>query len=714
MNAIFQKKDSHMPKSFFIAAALLIATLSAADLPAAQPLQHTLDVSIDPGGHALQVDDVLVFPSPVAGFELLLHPGLRIDTITEGVRWERLTGGGTGGEPARYRITAENANSRFRLRYRGIINEPLQKIGDDYAGAREASAGLITPEGVFLDGSSLWYPVVDGYPLTFSLHVHLPEGWHSISQGQPFTTAEFEGWEESFPQDEIYLVAGRFYLYSAPGPIAEARVYLREPDEELAGRYLQATVHYLELYSNLLGPYPYDKFALVENFWESGYGMPSFTLLGPRVIRLPFILHSSYPHEILHNWWGNGVYVNYGAGNWSEGLTSYLADHLLKEQQGLGSSYRRDTLQRYSDYVAEAEDFPLTRFRGRHGQASQAVGYGKAMMFFHMLRRRLGDTAFREGLQRFYRDNRFKVAGYRELQQAFESVADRDLSEMFLQWTGRTGAPALQITDVSMQKEQDRYRLRAVLHQTQKEQPFRIRLPILFQLQSEDRPRVMHLDMTEREQSLEMGFGQPLLWLAVDPLFDIFRRLDPSEIPSSVGRLFGAEELTLVLPSRAPSEFKSAYADLAREWASNHSGIQVVWDNELEEIPSGRMVWLLGRENTLAESFLTTIKETPLGSEKENIHLENQIYSLQEHSIVLTGRNPDTVGWISLHAADLLPLLARKLPHYGKYSYLVFQGAQLENVQKGQWAPTNTSLFITFPGAGRVTPQLPEHEALWK
>ena len=71
------------------------------------------------------------------------------------------------------------------------------------------------------------------------------------------------------------------------------------------------TAQYLEMYRQLIGPYPFAKFALVENFWETGYGMPSFTLLGPQVIRFPFILHSSYPHEILHNWWGNSVFVDW-------------------------------------------------------------------------------------------------------------------------------------------------------------------------------------------------------------------------------------------------------------------------------------------------------------------------------------------------------------------------------------------------------------------
>src|SRR5699024_10740182 len=98
---------------------------------------------------------------------------------------------------------------------------------------------------------------------------------------------------------------------------------------------------------------------------------------------------SSYPHEILHNWWGNGVYVDYASGNWAEGLTSYLADHLLKEQQGQGVQYRRETLQKYTDYVRGGRDFPLTEFRGRHSAATEAVGYGKTLMLFHMLRQRM-------------------------------------------------------------------------------------------------------------------------------------------------------------------------------------------------------------------------------------------------------------------------------------------------------------------------------------
>src|SRR5262249_34773097 len=169
------------------------------------------------------------------------------------------------------------------------------------------------------------------------------------------------------------------------GCAVKALAFLRKPEQALADRYLDATVQYLDMYRGLLGPYPYSKFALVENFWETGYGMPSFTLLGEQVIRFPFILHSSYPHELLHNWWGNGVFVDLAGGNWCEGLTAYLADHLIAEQRGQGAEHRRAILQRVTDYVTPENDFPLTRFLSRHNAVTEAVGYGKTAMVFNML-----------------------------------------------------------------------------------------------------------------------------------------------------------------------------------------------------------------------------------------------------------------------------------------------------------------------------------------
>ena len=178
----------------------------------------------------------------------------------------------------------------------------------------------------------------------------------------------------------------------------------------------------------MLGDYPFSKFALVENFWETGFGMPSFTLLGPRVIRFPFILESSYPHELLHNWWGNGVYPDYATGNWSEGLTAYLADHLFREMDGTGHEYRKEMLARYKNYVSEGEDFPLSQFTSRNSAATQAVGYGKTLMLWHMLRIELGDELFIDGLRQFYDRYQFQRASFADIENLFSELSGRDLS----------------------------------------------------------------------------------------------------------------------------------------------------------------------------------------------------------------------------------------------------------------------------------------------
>jgi hypothetical protein len=320
---------------------------------------HRLEIRIDPQQGTLEARDRLVLPGGTESWRFHLHRDLNPKVVSGDAELER-----TGAQEhlEQYRLDP-NVSTEITLSYGGEIRHRLRDVREGMGRARQSSRGIISPEGVVLSGFSGWYPQAPDSLHRFDLEVRLPEGWLAVSQGAGPSVTESGngvsiGWSESQPQDEIYLIAAPFERYTREGSRVEAQVYLREPDPGLAERYLEATDRYLELYSALIGPYPYAKFALVENFWETGYGMPSFTLLGSRVIRLPFIIHTSYPHEVLHNWWGNGVYVDYETGNWSEGLTAYLADHLLKERRGQGADYRRDSLRAYADYVRDGNDFP--------------------------------------------------------------------------------------------------------------------------------------------------------------------------------------------------------------------------------------------------------------------------------------------------------------------------------------------------------------------
>jgi aminopeptidase N len=62
-------------------------------------------------------------------------------------------------------------------------------------------------------------------------------------------------------------------------------------------------------------------------------------------------------------------------------------------------------------------------------------------------------------------------------------------------------------------------------------------------------------------------------------------------------------------------------------------------------------------------------------------------------SPVLTRRMADQpIAWMATRLPDALPALARKLPHYGKYSVLSFSGPEATNRLKGQWPSGESAL----------------------
>jgi hypothetical protein len=675
-----------------------------------QLIEHRLEVKLFPDTQRLQVRDRIYLPA-AAPPVFTLHRGLDPHIITPGVTLTKTAFSLRPGIQQTYRVNLPAGTRDFVIEYGGEIAHDFQTLQESPGRDRQLLAGTISAEGVFLDAGVAWYPVFRDSPHRFSLSVEVPDDWQALSQGAgPRETQSADGkrrihWQEDHPQDDIYLIAAPFHRYTSDIGKVQAQVYLRQADPTLAQRYLDATVDYLALYQALLGPYPYAKFALVENFWETGYGMPSFTLLGPRVIRLPFILHTSYPHEILHNWWGNGVYVDYSSGNWSEGLTAYLADHLLKEQQAEAVEYRRSALQRFGDFVRLENDFPLTEFRARHTTASQAVGYDKSLMLFHMLRRKLGDASFIEGLRHFYSTNQFKAASYQDLQEAFETVSDADLEDFFSQWTSRTGAPALAVSEVQVTATNEGYRLSGILQQTQSEPPFALDVPLLIYLQTPAKPIRLSQRMDARTTPFEIQLPAKPLQLEVDPWFDLFRQLDPAEAPPSLSKLLGAEQALFVLPAAAPEAMLAGYRRLAQQWAKGYQHAEIKLDRDLPSLPAQTPSWLLGWENAFLDEFLKPFDNTRFSRTDGNLALAGKHFPSQAHSLVMVQAQAGTGPIAALIASDdpqALTGLARKVPHYGKYSYLMFAGERPDNQLKGQWPVTSSPLRIPLADQPRA------------
>ena len=717
------------------AALLLLFARPALDAAAAGPVRHALSVTLTPATHRLAVTDTLTWgEGSAAPGEFLLGASLKVTAATPAVTEVPLgdtspffgNNGGSGAlDPARvkrYKFASTPSGSAS-VTYEGVVNTPLSAQEEEYARGFRETPGLIGPEGVYLAGATFWYPHVSQGLVTFSLEAKLPDGWQVVSQGKG-TSRDGRGvatWTSPEPMDEIYLVGGPLRVYRDAAGAVETLVYLREQDDALARKYLDATAQYLEMYRGLIGPYPYGKFAMVENFWETGYGMPSFTLLGPSVLRFPFILTSSYPHEILHNWWGNSVFVDYETGNWCEGLTAYLADHLIQEQRGTGATYRRNTLQKYRDYVASGSgrDFPLTAFRSRHSAATEAIGYGKMLMGAHMLRLHMGDQKFTQFLQRFYREQRGKVSTFADFRRVAESVHGQPLTRFFDDWIVRAGAPALTIENVQVTKDATGYVTRGELVQSPAEDGqghYAFAVPLALQTAKGATPAVVAATAVRTPFSIASR-EEPIL-LHVDPQFDVFRRLDPRETPSSLSTIFGDPKVTAVLPSSEPEE-ASRFREMLKSWNSPSQVVEMVGDNEITTLPSDRSVWLLGRTNKLASQ--ATKHETRFVASDKAWSFAGERLDLDNHTGVVVVRHPGNpskaVGWMVISPRAAYAGTARKLPHYGRYSFLGFEGDEPVNTIKGEWTTEDSPTRVDLrPASARATavpaPVLPPRKAL--
>lgn len=586
--------------------------------------------------------------------------------------------------------------------YSGTIIDPLHPPKAAYARSFDTTAGLIVPEGTFLASSSFWIPTRPDDIYTFNLRTSVPEDWLSVSQGASTLSAIRQGrriqtWDCPHPMPEIYFIAGPYREHHLQhGDILAQTFTYADTDSSIYNRYLRGTGAYFDRYEKDVGPYPFEKFALVENFWQSGFGMPSFTLLGDRVIRLPFILDTSYGHEILHNWWGNGVFVDVESGNWCEGLTTYGADYRYQEEKGPedARNYRWNALKNYHDYVSDREDSPLALFRERHDASSQAIGYSKSMMVIHQVRRAVGAEAFSEGLRRFYRDFLWRSASWTDFFASFEPLS-KDAGVWTKQWIDRAGAPLLAIESVEQTEMDGMWELSTQLSQGAGV-PFRFEVPVRATgsgagTQSGTETRVFTMSQEREVFTWTLPFRAETV--EVDPEFEVLRRLHREEIPTSLSQVLGADTTWVVFADAATHglDLWEAHHELFDSWNTTGTFVGV----EESELPPDwaptTATWYLG----IGPAARTRLAMNSAVGATESGWLIDGGSVDGSSDWVVTGAEGDLTWAVISAAPDQVATVGRKVPHYGKYSYLVFDSGTA--TAKGIWPAGESPMRVSLP-----------------
>jgi hypothetical protein len=656
----------------FCAAALIIVFAAGPGLAAgdaAAPVHHAIEARLDPDSGNLAVTDIVTVRGRGA-LEFRL------------AAWQEVERVSLDGQPAEiadiegaWRVKLPDTGvHRVELRLRGVV-PPLPP-----GGPRGASPSAVSgPEGSYLSGYAGWVPVTGDDWTAYRLSVEVPASHRAVATGRleeetlgkAVNRAVFAA---DYPAEPPALFAGPYTVRERREDGIRIRTYFHAELDELSADYLRDSGRFLRRYHEEIGPYPFPDFHVISSPLPVGLGFPNLTYIGRTVLPLPFIRGRSLAHEVLHNWWGNGVAIDYATGNWAEGLTTYMADYALAADDGAGRAreMRLAWLRAYAALPA-GRDVPVSAFVGKRHDAGQVVGYNKVAFVFHMLRQELGDAAFKEGLRRFWQQQRFRIAGWSELRQAFQAASERELGWFFAQWLERAGAPRLSLGEVRTSEEGDGFRVTLTLRQDPP--AYRLGIPVVIDTEAGPVRRRIVLKKTAMTASVTLKDRPTAAHL--DPGHDLFRRLLPGEAPPILRDVTLASDARTVIAAEAGPAGRTA-RQLAERLLDTPARFAPA---EPSELASAEPLLIVGITQEV-ESFLS----------RAGIDGAPDSLAGRGTARVWTAHREGGAPLLVVAADDVAALeaLLRPLPHYRGKSYLVFEGRRA--VESGIWPVVDSPL----------------------
>ncbi|MEJ2690855.1 MAG: M1 family aminopeptidase, partial [Deltaproteobacteria bacterium] len=510
----------------------------AADKASVYP-RYDLSVSFDLKENLIRGDAKITLPAP-AGIYL---EGFRITSIH------------FNGEA----LPAESAQGSLSINRKGLLEIGYEKTVTPIFEKNPHSesvfgASMISEKGIYLTGS--WYPRVDGLAF-YRLKALVPAGFQAISEADEITsqkTPDGRLFSFSFPHpvQGIDFIANDYIQTKASFRGMDIFTYFLPRDQDLAKQYIEYTKKYLAMDDDQLVPYAYKRFSIIENVFPTGLSMPTFTLLGAAIVRLPFVLNESLGHEITHQWFGNYVYADFEKGNWLEGITNYMADYRYARSEGKGRQYRKKALVDYQSYVNSGNEFPLRKFYQRTGHPSEAIGYGKGMMLFNMLEKIVGKDIFSKSLRTFIEENKWRAASWDDIERVFEKESSRRLDWFFNQWLDRKGVPAVTVSKPSYGIVNGGPTVR--LDILQKGRPYRLLLQVkIFAGNKEIKTADVWIDGPTR--TFQWAVSEKPTRIVVDGNYEVMRSLSTAELPPVISRLLGSKNRIAVYRAEQESKY---------------------------------------------------------------------------------------------------------------------------------------------------------------
>ena len=432
-----------------LAIVLFCAVRAAAQNASVDVLHYAIDMTLPNGGKQIAATaELTIVPRATPLESLVLDFGtLTIDGITVDGQTASWTREGERIAIAARRTTAEPF--RVRIAYHG---EPADGL--------VLQANKHGHFGVFADNwpdrAHDWFPSND-HPsdkATVEFRVTAPAAFDVIANGTLVETASLQNgtkrwhWRETTPIPVHCMVIGatEFAIVRAGADEGvELSYWLYPRDRDFGVQQFGRALQMLDFYGQLVGPYPYDKLAIVESSTRFG-GMEnaSAIFLDEKVINGTRPLESLVAHEIAHQWFGDSVSQRDWRDLWlSEGFATYFGALFFERADGR-EAFLAAMRKNRDDYLARPDLVIRPIYEPGVTDPSKILSqlvYRKGAWIVHMLRGVVGDAAFFAAIREYYAAHRDANASTGELRAILERHAKQPLDWFFRQWLDGAGHP---------------------------------------------------------------------------------------------------------------------------------------------------------------------------------------------------------------------------------------------------------------------------------
>ena len=385
------------------------------------------------------------------------------------------------------------------------------------------------------DRARHWLPTVD-HPsdkATLEFRVTAPEKYQVVSNGFQLEESNLDNqqkltvWKENVPVSTKIMVIGvaRFAVLENENDndVSVSSWVFPQNREKGFADYSIGDIP-LKYFSDLIGPYSYEKLAHVQSNTRYG-GMENAGCIfyAENSVTGKKKAESLIAHETAHQWFGNSVTEQNWHHVWlSEGFATYLTHLYTRNSLGeeifrQGLIKDREMVIRYAKRkIAPIIDTTITNYN----QLLNTNSYQKAGWFLHMLHEKLGNEVFFKTLKEYYRIYKDSTALTSDFQKVTENISGQKLDSFFYQWLYQPGFPKLK-TEWKQRKNME---FNLEISQVQKDYlfTFPLEIEILF---SNGNKMVKTLEVKNWKSEFKISVNEKVESIQFDPtvklLFDV-------------------------------------------------------------------------------------------------------------------------------------------------------------------------------------------------